>query len=137
MSQHKQREFMLKNSFDALPLNYQNNFKLDVSTLDKVFCSQQTSLDISSYVNGRSSQNNLSMIRMALWLYIKNIMDFDEIHRALLSFDAMTKRLNVENLPLSERLISEIQRTDGKVIPPSLFKMWCKRCWSYLESAKV
>lgn len=108
MSQMKQREFMMKNSFDALPENLQNNYKLEVNTLDKVLTSQQTALDISSYVNGRSSQNNMSMIRMALWLYIKNIMDFDEIHRALLSFDAMTKRLNVENLPLSEKLISEI-----------------------------
>lgn len=62
-------------------------------------------------------------------------MEPKEIHEALIAYETKIFTLGIENLPLVEKVISESLRGIGKAIPSSLFIMWCKKCWPFLDSA--
>jgi len=47
------------------------------------------------------------------------------------------KALKLNFLPLSERLISESLISVNLVLPKAIFIMWCKKCWQFLEAAKI
>jgi hypothetical protein len=64
-------------------------------------------------------------------------MDPKEIHECLLAFETKIKSLNIDNMPLSEKIVDDSLRSIGKVIPKSLFIMWCKKCWQFLDCAKI
>ena len=100
---------------------------MDIRLIEQVLSSQQLINDIPNYINGRSAQNNLKLIKTAIWVFVNNIMDPEEIHKTLLAFETTVKRLNSETVALSEKVVNKILRSNGKVIPSSLFKMWCKR----------
>ena len=111
--------------------------QVEIRLIEQVLSSQQLINDIPNYINGRSAQNNLKLIKTAIWVFVNNIMDAEEIHKTLLAFETTVKRLNSETVALSEKVVNKILRSNGKVIPSSLFKMWCKRCWQYLETSKI
>ena len=110
---------------------------MDTRLIEQVLSSQQLINDIPNYINGRSAQNNLKLIKTAIWVFVNNFMDPEEIHKTLLAFEATVKRLNSETVALSEKVVNKILRSNGKVIPSSLFKMWCKRRWHFLETSKI
>lgn len=80
---------------------------------------------------------NVSIIKTGLWIWCKNLMDPKEIHECLLAFETKIKSLNIDNMPLSEKIVDDSLRSIGKVIPKSLFIMWCKKCWQFLDCAKI
>jgi hypothetical protein len=93
--------------------------------------------DIPNYVCGRSTPQNISIIETALWLIMKNLMQPDEIRRAMLAFETECKSLSLNFLPLSEKLVQESLVSINRTLPPSMFQMWCRKCWKWLMSATI
>lgn len=72
----------------------------------------------------------------SLWVHYKGLMELDEIHEALKCYETTLKSIASEQLPLVEKLINRSLIPMDRIIPKSLFIMWCKKCWQFLKSAK-
>ena len=88
--------------------------QVEIRLIEQVLSSQQLINDIPNYINGRSAQNNLKLIKTAIWVFVNNIMDAEEIHKTLLAFETTVKRLNSETVALSEKVVNKILRSNGK-----------------------
>lgn len=108
---------------------------ISIKTLEGVLSSSNIIIDIPNYVNGRSTSINVEMIKTSIWIYKKGLMDCKEIHSGLYSYETQCKTMGVEILNLSDKLIKGSLRTVGKIIPTPMFTMWCKKCWSFIDSA--
>ena len=99
--------------------------------------SQQLIIEIPDYVNGRSTPINAELIKTALWIWLKQIMEPSELREAFLCYETTIKKLGVETIPLGEKILNEALRPIDKVLSSSLFEMWCKKCWQFLACAKT
>jgi hypothetical protein len=108
---------------------------ISIRTVEHVLSSSSLIIDIPNYVNGRSTAINAEMIKTSIWIYKKGLMDCNEIHRGLNSYETLAKSSGTEILNLSDKIIKDSLRTIGKIIPTPMFTMWCKKCWSFIDSA--
>ena len=111
--------------------------KFDVQLVERVLSDAKLITEIPNYVNGRPTNLNVKIIKTGLWIWKKNLMEPREIHECLIAFETKIKQIKSENMPLSEKVVDDSLRSIGKVIPKSLFIMWCKKCWQFLECAKI
>lgn len=105
--------------------------------IEKVLSSTELCMDIPNYINGRSTQLNAQIVLTSLWVHIKGLMEMDEIHETMKCFETAIKQTAKEQLPLIERLINRSLIPMDRIIPRSLFVMWCKKCWQFLQCAKM
>lgn len=106
--------------------------------IEKVLSSHELFVKIPNYVNGKSTNVNISLIRTSLAILIKGYLNYQQIHEIMLAFETKIKEMGGEkHLPLSEKVIGETLRPIGLSIPLSLLHMWCKKCWSYLDCAAI
>ena len=69
---------------------------------------------------------------------MRGYLSFRQIHDALMAFDVKCKQLNSDSiLPLREDVLMDTLRPMGISLPSSLFIMWCKKCWRFLEYAAI
>ena len=54
-----------------------------------------------------------------------------------MSFEGKCKALKLDYMPLHEEIIQQSLLSVGLVLPNSFFMIWCKRCWKFLECAKI
>ena len=114
-----------------------HSIRFDLSTVEKVLSDGKLVVKIPNYISGRPTNMNVSIIKTGLWIWSKNIMEPKDIHECLIAFEIMCKQLKSDSMPLSEKIVDESLRSIGKVIPKSLFIMWCKKCWQFLDCAKI
>ena len=118
-----------------LPRDEQSRYQISIKTLEGVLSSSNIIIDIPNYVNGRSTAINAEMIKTSIWIYKKGLMDCNEIHAGLNSYETQSKTQGAEILNLSDKVIKDSLRTVGKIIPTPMFTMWCKKCWPFIDSA--
>jgi hypothetical protein len=97
--------------------------------IEEVLSDEVLVIKIPNYINGRPTKINTLLIKAAIWLTVRNFMEFPEMHQILMSFENTCKTLNQPKIPLSESYISEALMSVGRAIPASMFIMWCKKCW--------
>ena len=105
--------------------------------IEAVLSSQKLVIDIPNYVNGRPTAINAQLIKTSIWLIQKNYMQPQEIHNVLVAFEMQCKPMKTTHLPLSEKIMTASLISVGRAIPRSLFIMWCKKCWKFLECSKI
>lgn len=137
MSKVEQRQFLEKNSFSSLDQDQQDKYIIELKVIEKVLNSSEITLDIPNYINGRSTHINAQIILTSLWVHVKGLMELDEIHETLKCYETAIKMTAKEQLPLIEKLINKSLIPIDRIIPKSLFIMWCKKCWQYLQCAKM
>ena len=113
------------NMFSQMSVEDQYMYMIDISMVEKVLSSKKLMIDIPNYVNGRPTHINAELIKASVWLMTKSVMTNKEIHNCLLAYETKCKQLRLEELPLNIKVINASLRHMGKVIPNSLFRLWC------------
>lgn len=137
MAPEDRRQFEAANCFEVLSKEEQDNYKLPLRLVEQVLSSQALILAIPNYTNARSTAINVQLIKACIWIWQKGLMEPKDIHDVLTAYETKIFTLGIETLPLVEKVIAESLRGIGKAIPSSLFIMWCKKCWAFLDSAGV
>ena len=94
-------------------------------------------IEIPNYVNGKPSSLNAELIKTALWLRHKGFMESEEMHNALKCYETSNLATGSEMMQLTEKVVNTSLRPLGRIVPTSLFVMWCKKCWQFLTSSKT
>ena len=127
-----------ENILSSLDPDACEKFRIDIWMIEKVLGSNELFVRIPNYVNGKSTNINMSLIRTALAILIKGYLTYQQIHEIMIAFETKVKEMGTDNiLPLSEKIISETLRPIGLSFPLSLLHMWCKKCWSFLDCAAI
>ena len=104
-----------------------------MSQIERILSDRKIFVTTPDYVNGRSTQVNIELIKTTLAVFLKGFLDFNQIHEILLAFDTKCKELDTDMLPLDENVINNSLRPIGLILPSSFFYMWCKKCAQYLN----
>ena len=124
-------------SFKKFSNHQQDNYQLPIWMMQEVLSDEKLVVLIPNYVNGRPTKINTKLIMAAIWLSHRNFMEMAEMHELLMSYDNTCKSLNQPKIPLQESLVQETLMTVGRALPTSMFIMWCKKCWQFLECAEI
>jgi len=120
-------------NFDDLSPVECEKIKFEVSHVERILSSRDLFVNTPDYVNGRSTVVNIELMKTALALMTRGLLDFRSIHEILIAFDTKCKELDTDSMmPLNEKIIDDSLRPIGLSLPPSVFQMWCRKCWQYL-----
>ena len=60
-----------------------------------------------------------------------------EVHDCLLAFEAQVSAIKLQYLPYNFKMITKVLQGVNKAISHSMFTMWVKKCWKYLECSVI